>query len=568
MNKRQLWLLIAIFAAGLVLRLALVSQPGYERDIQLFKIWGRTAAESGVANLYDKTWCDYPPGYLYVLKGIGQIYRVFYPAFEEKTYLFDLLIKLPGILSDLLIGLVVFWFLRRKIIFRLALMMAAAWLFNPVAILNSAVWGQVDALPALFALLAVILLLRRKDFYAWALLAAAILIKTQMFILLPVFLLITWRRRGWRALINGFCGALCASIIVLLPFILSHKVDQVLERVLNAVGEYPQLSMNAYNFWWLVGWGHARNIFDANYLFGFVTYRAAGVGLLFLFMVLLLKYLYKKSGDEMALISACGLALFGFFMLPTEIHERYIVLVLPFLLLPGALDRRWLMVFIVLSLTSFLNLCGSLAGPYPNNLPPLLALSGSWSVAIIISIINVGVLMYITHMFWTESKIKLKIIIALVTLSVVLTGTLFLVQRNQPIYLSDREPSLSSQQWGTLHHDRSVDNNQLTVNGFIYAKGLGTHANSSIVYDLERDFRFLDGWCGLDNEQNRSNKISFKIMADGRPIYDSGTLQGWLDPRHFQLPISGVKKLELIVSDGGDGINFDHADWLGLRLIP
>jgi hypothetical protein len=30
--------------------------------------------------------------------------------------------------------------------------------------------------------------------------------------------------------------------------------------------------------------------------------------------------------------------------------------------------------------------------------------------------------------------------------------------------------------------------------------------------------------------------------------------------------VKGVKELELVVNDGKDGINFDHADWVNLEL--
>ncbi len=102
MDKKQILIFAAVLLAAFLLRLYFIPSPGYERDVQLFKIWGQTAAQNGVHNIYDKTWCDYPPAYIYMLKGISSFYSLFHPDFKEHTYLYDLLLKLPAIFSDLL----------------------------------------------------------------------------------------------------------------------------------------------------------------------------------------------------------------------------------------------------------------------------------------------------------------------------------------------------------------------------------------------------------------------------------------------------------------------------------
>ncbi|MCX5726136.1 MAG: hypothetical protein NT030_02945, partial [Candidatus Saganbacteria bacterium] len=145
MTRNQIMILILILAAAFLLRAYFIPAPGYERDIQLFKIWSQNAAQFGASNVYDKTWCDYQPLYLYVLKAVGSIYRVFYPDFREHTYLFDLLIKLPAILADILISIIIFFFLRRKFSYRVSLAGMSAFAFNPAIFFNSAYWGQMDS---------------------------------------------------------------------------------------------------------------------------------------------------------------------------------------------------------------------------------------------------------------------------------------------------------------------------------------------------------------------------------------------------------------------------------------
>ena len=40
-----------------------------------FGTWMRTALDYGVSHIYEKVWCDYPPGYLYLLQGVGFLWK-------------------------------------------------------------------------------------------------------------------------------------------------------------------------------------------------------------------------------------------------------------------------------------------------------------------------------------------------------------------------------------------------------------------------------------------------------------------------------------------------------------
>ena len=268
MNARRGWVLLAILAVAFIVRVYFIPAPGYERDVQLFKIWSRAGAEYGVGNLYDHEWCDYPPAYLYVFKTIGSVYRNFYPDYKEHTYLFDLLIKLPPIVMDLATALLLYFFIRRKYPERIARFACAAYAFNPFIIFNSAIWGQADSVPAFFALLSALLLSLEMPVFAWIAITIAFLIKTQFVIFVPLVFIYTVWKWGWKKNVCGMAAAFAAFLVIVLPFLLSHKVDQVVERLLQSVGEYPYLSMNAYNFWWLVSWGKGRRSSTARLFWG------------------------------------------------------------------------------------------------------------------------------------------------------------------------------------------------------------------------------------------------------------------------------------------------------------
>ncbi len=139
-------------------------------------------------------------------------------------------------------------------------------------------------------------------------------------------------------------------------------------------------------------------------------------------------------------------------------------------------------------------------------------------------------------------------------------------------YLSNRPWTQVSNGWGPLEADRSngehfpADGERLTLAGVGYDKGLGVHARSEVQVTLDRACsRFLSS-VGVDDEVGSNGSVIFKVYADNTKIFDSGVLRGSSPTRNVDLDVRGVTGLRLVVTDGGDGIGWDHADWADARL--
>jgi hypothetical protein len=126
--------------------------------------------------------------------------------------------------------------------------------FTPIIWLISAVWGQVDSVGTTLLLFATSELIRGKTLRAAALAALAAVIKPQFGILIPLLALIALiraRRSGdrWAVVLTGLVGTAVVSLVAL-PFGLT--VVDVIGKVGEAAGNYPYLSVNAWNPWALV----------------------------------------------------------------------------------------------------------------------------------------------------------------------------------------------------------------------------------------------------------------------------------------------------------------------------
>ena len=142
-------------------------------------------------------------------------------------------------------------------------------------------------------------------------------------------------------------------------------------------------------------------------------------------------------------------------------------------------------------------------------------------------------------------------------------------------YISDKNWKSANSGWRSVQKDRSVENNTITLLGedgqeVEYKKGIGTHATSTIVYDLsEGNYKFFEAYVGVDREMRNSDvsSLSFEVYADGKKVFDSGVMNSNTPRKHILIPVVGVSELKLVAKDGGNENGGDHADWADAKLL-
>lgn len=128
-------------------------------------------------------------------------------------------------------------------------------------------------------------------------------------------------------------------------------------------------------------------------------------------------------------------------------------------------------------------------------------------------------------------------------------------------YLRTGDALSVTQGWLTTKNDASVTGRPLSVGGRRFERGLGTHAPGEIVYDLGRRHARFEADVGLDDNGGPAGSVVFRVALDGKPAFDSGLMRTGEPAKHIALDVSGVSELRLTVTDGGNGVQHDHADW-------
>lgn len=376
---------LAILGSAMLLRvvLAYVAFPGqgFASDLNQFASWASVLAREGPGSFYHSSGANYPPGYMYVLwllAALGQpLGSVLGISSDHATLQ---LLKLPPILADAAIGLLLYragssWFGRSA-----GLLAAALYLFLPVGWYDSALWGQVDAVGSLLMLAALIALADGWSEPAMGLALLGVLVKPQDAVCLVVVLPVLVRRHLLRigsgprpslgarltALNQRLRGALTyqgplrlvstlvvgaiVGIVPLLPFDIQTLASPDLRGNMlvghvaglaalfgSVSGQYAVLTANAFNAWSLVGQtpltaiagsGNGTWTLDSmSVLWGFTAVQL-GAALLVLIGLTVAGGLLLRD-DRLTILLAFAVVAFAFYAVPTRVHERYLFPLFP-----------------------------------------------------------------------------------------------------------------------------------------------------------------------------------------------------------------------------------------------
>lgn len=364
--------LVGLFVIGLAVRLILARYSlGLNFDVSLFRTYVDRLMEFGLSGFYASgRGQDYPPVYLYVLFALGKGYAALRGVAPSAAVL-----KLPAIAADLGLAAVAMLLAARvtpaDVARRLPAraLASAAILLNPAVILISSVWGQVDSIPALLVLAAVLAFsgppTLAREAVAVALLATAVATKPQAVLALPVFVVVLLHRwfdarpgnlhaiAGRSVLLTMVAVAVTAAIFA--PFGISPT--GIIDFYREGGEIYPFTSLWAFNAWGAVGF-YRRDV-------GQEAFTVAGIAALYVglaaFLVAMVtvaarswqSFSRRVNSDVIVLFGVVAATCTGFALL-TRMHERYLYLAIVALTpLVAVRVLRWALA--VLSLCFLLN---------------------------------------------------------------------------------------------------------------------------------------------------------------------------------------------------------------------
>ncbi len=584
------------FALGLLTRVVFIPLAGFKADVAFWKGWGLAAADKGVLWMMTSTNYNYPPGFSYILWLINKIYAFFKDPYNINDYWVDdnvfylFLLKLITIAADLLVVFLIIKFSQKVQQQKLGKILALFYFLNPAVIYDGVIWGQVDQLGFALFFLSAYLLLKEKPYLASVVFTISFLMKFQNIIFIPLFYLFIWKKFSYKELVSSLTISFITFVIVILPFFLNKQADRLIWLLTINSDWFPWYSLNAFNGWWIASGLNGMGLTDKHLIFGITSAKQFGLFMfIFAYFIAVVTIVTSKKEELFKnFILACTLAVFVFFHLLTQSHERYLFPAMGLLLVLGSYmtyktnKTNWRaympfsIFYLLVSIFFFLNMYLSMGWNYPDQVIPTFTREQTLGLSWWISLIQM--ILFIIFFFWFLKDILVKKIFVIGGFGLLVL--LALLVKNESYFLgkqvsltslkpiSYRQDYLQPVYGKTVESDRGTNYwNRLSVNYYFYEGGIGSHADSDITYHLAKKFSKFSTDFGIDTEGEQSAKVYFSIWADGKELFKS-EVKGRFDiPGTKTVDVREVNYLTLKINKD-TATNFGaHADWLNPVLV-
>jgi len=324
---------INLILVAFVIRLAMsVTMPQCDIDVNLFQYWANTLENKGITHFYlhaEEINLDYPPLFMYYLYFLGIIGKVFGIT---QTVAYDMLLKLPSLVADCVIAYLIYKIAGKRLNKNWTLFVVAVWLFNPMVLLDSACWGQVDSILALALLFAAYFIEKGKYEFSAIAVALAITLKPQGIFFVPILGYALLRQLIYekeipisrRLMRFAYClvAFFVTAFLVVLPFGLfveGNIFSWVFGLYVNTAGGYSYATVNSFNFPYLLGLNWVKDSVP------FLGLTYFWWGLIFIVVICLLTgvlyLLGKKHKVNVYLLAA--MCIYAVTQFAPRMHERY-----------------------------------------------------------------------------------------------------------------------------------------------------------------------------------------------------------------------------------------------------
>ncbi len=347
-NTKKWFVLLGIIYLAFIM---LMHKWGHQGDMTFWMDWSKYMYNHGFTHIYDNESCNYLPAYLYFLllhvKMQGNLTDIQDNLYTIKYYTF---------FFDIAAAYLAVWFIKEesKKLFCFLIL-----LFNIAFFYNTAIWGQVDAIFTFFGFAALVLAIEKKIIFSVISLLLALNFKLQALVFIPVVGLVLlpqlFSKEGFSKFLISLFLVFIIEALILLPFIVTGRLNQVMNVVLGAVGHYPYPTVGAFNMWSLVLYNTSiegmLGLSDAIKFAG-LTYQQIGRILFFSSSLIaifpLMQYAYKKyvNPEEAPYLLSnifliAALVVLSFYYFNTQMHERYVHPAIILLAVYGFLSNRY-----------------------------------------------------------------------------------------------------------------------------------------------------------------------------------------------------------------------------------
>lgn len=327
--------LLIILLLGAIVRIVFgIKQSEQATDLSNFRWMANTIMNNGYMSVYESgvSIC-FPPLLVHLMAFVGFLSKLF--GFDTNTLATTaagLVFKLPSIACDLALIAVVYKIAKKHFKTRSAMLLAAVLAINPCSVMDTSIWGQVDGIVSLCIVLMCWFLYQKKSGFAVIAFTVAVLFNPYALIFVPVLLvgivddLILDGFDPTNVIRFAIClvGSVIGGIVSCLPM----GFETVWNNLTSTHNAYQYCSVNAYNFWTMIGLNWKPE--TSTYLG--LTCKTWGTILVCLFVGVGIVLHYVNKRNKVGYFYLAAFSVITVFTFGMRMHERYLFIAIPLLL--------------------------------------------------------------------------------------------------------------------------------------------------------------------------------------------------------------------------------------------
>lgn len=330
-NIYKILLIALIILLALLLRSTLVPYQSHDYTASLSEWYDFVKSHGGFGALRYK-FSDYNVPYLYLLALITYI-----PLSKL------VMIKAISIIADFFLALLMYLVVKVKYkTGYLPLLSSFVVLFSPIVFINSAFWGQCDAIYAAFSLGCIYFFMTKRPTWAFIFFGIALSFKLQAIFLFPLLLIFVLTGK---VSVKYVLIIPTTYLMLLLPaYLIGRPFLDLLTIYVSQSQEFHQLSLNAPNFY---QWIPENGYFTVLNTFGIALTAAC---------VLVITFVVYKSHKEISSNLIVKLSFIFVLIIPfflPKMHERYFYLAVILSIAYGFWFPRYFYIPFLVQIASF-----------------------------------------------------------------------------------------------------------------------------------------------------------------------------------------------------------------------
>jgi alpha-galactosidase len=153
------------------------------------------------------------------------------------------------------------------------------------------------------------------------------------------------------------------------------------------------------------------------------------------------------------------------------------------------------------------------------------------------------------------------------TLLLALAAASGMARAQQVFPLGSVDLNMVEQDTGSPRANRSTARKTISIGGETFSSGLGTHAHSQVLFNLDGKGVAFSAKVGVDDEVGTGNgSVIFKVLGDKKVLWQSPAMHAGDAALQVSVDLKGVKQLALIADESKDVIGKGDADWAEAKI--